>query len=117
MSPLEIHEQSDATGPDLDPSGRRASRKGFLPLSLCEYLALLDWTGRALHKRKRGAIPSELAPILVRLGIETNDWCALVRNFGRLFKRAAGTPKSLAQETARRGQRYMQAPGVTMFVA
>jgi len=117
MSPLEIHEQSDATGPDLDPSGRRASRKGFLPLSLCEYLALLDWTGRALHKRKRGAILSELAPILVRLGIETNDWCALVRNFGRLFKRAAGTPKSLAQETARRGQRYMQAPGVTMFVA
>ena len=117
MSPLEIHEKSDATGPDLDPSGRRASRKGFLPLSLCEYLALLDWTGRALHKRKRGAIPSELAPILVRLGIDTNGWCDLVRNFGRLFRRAAGTPKSLAKESTRRGQRYMHAPGVGSFVA
>ncbi len=117
MSPLEIHEKSDTTGPDLDPSGRRASRKGFLPLSLCEYLALLDWTGRALHKRKRGAIPSELAPILARLGIKTNGWCDLVWKFGRLFKRAAGTPNSLAKETARRGQRSMQAPGVTLFVA
>ena len=92
MSPLEIHEKSDATGPDLDSSGRRASRKGFLPLSLCEYLALLDWTGRAIHNKKRGAIPSELAPILVRLGIDGNGWCDLVRNFGRLFRRAAGTP-------------------------
>ena len=117
MSPLEIHETSDATGPNLDPSGRRASRKGFLPLSLCEYLALLDWTGRSLHKRKRGAIPSELAPILVRLGIETQGWCDLVRQFGRLFKRAAGTPNSLAQETARRDQRWMHAPGGALFVA
>jgi hypothetical protein len=117
MSPLEIHEKSDAIGPDMDPSGRRASRKGFLPLSLCEYLALLDWTGRVLHKKKRGAIPSELAPILVRLGIDTNGWCDLVRNFGRLFKRAAGTPNSLAKETARRGQRYMHAPGAALFVA
>jgi hypothetical protein len=117
MSPLEIHEKSDATGADLEPSGRRASRKGFLPLSLCEYLALLDWTGRVLHKRKRGAIPSELATILVRLGIDTNGWCDLVRKFGRLFKRAAGTPNSLAKETSRRGLRYMQAPGATLFVA
>ena len=117
MSPLEIDEKSDTTGPDLDSSGRRASRKGFLPLSLCEYLALLDWTGRALHKRKRGVIPSELAPILVRLGIDTQGWCDLVRQFGRLFKRAAGTPKSLAKETARRGQRSMHAPGGALFVA
>ena len=117
MSPLEICETSDANGPDLDPSGRRASRKGFLPISLCEYLALLDWTGRVLPKRKRGAIPTELAPILVRLGIDTNGWCELVRNFGRLFRRAAGTPQSLARETARRGQRYMQAPGGRMFAA
>ena len=117
MSPLEIHEKSDTTGPDLDPSGRRASRKGFLPLSLCEYLALLDWTGRARDKKKRGAIPPGLAPILVRLGIDSNGWCDLVRNFGRLFKRAAGTPNSLAKETARRGQRYMHAPGVELFVA
>ncbi|MEO1997102.1 MAG: hypothetical protein ABGZ17_17675 [Planctomycetaceae bacterium] len=117
MSPLEIREKSDVTGPDLDPSDRRASRKGFLPLSLCEYLALLDWTGRELHKRKRGAIPSELAPILVRLGIDTNGWCDLVRNFGRLFRRAAGTPNSLAKETARRDQRSMHAPGAALFVA
>ncbi len=117
MSPLEIHEKSDATGPDLDASGRRASRKGFLSLSLCEYLALLDWTGRALRKKKRGTIPWELAPILVRLGIDGNGWCDLVCNFGRLFKRAAGTPNSLAKETARRNQCSMHAPGAALFVA
>lgn len=55
--------------------------------------------------------------ILVRLGIDGNGWCDLVRNFGRLFKRAAGTPNSLAKETARRDQRYMQAPGAALFAA
>ena len=29
MSPLEINETSDPTGPDASPSGRRASLKGF----------------------------------------------------------------------------------------
>ncbi len=115
MSPLEIDEISDPTGPDASPCGRRASLKGFLSMSLPSYLELLDWTGRQLRTGKRGAIPATLAPILDRLGVDAVDWCKLVKKFGKLFKRAAGSATSLALEATRRGQGYLQAPGVRLL--
>jgi hypothetical protein len=107
MSPLEINERSDAAGADVSPCGRRASLKGFLSMSLTKYLELLDWTGRQLRSGKRGTIPSELASILERLGLDADGWCDLVQKFGKLFKRAAGTAESLATEATRRGQGYL----------
>ena len=117
MSPLEINEASDAVGPDASDCGRRASLKGFLSMSLSKYLELLDWTGRQLRSGKRGAIPSELAPILERLGLDGAGWCDLVKQFGKLFKRAAGNAESLSIEAARRGQSYLQAPGASLLSA
>ena len=115
MSPIEINERSDPAGPAPNPAGRRASERGFLPISLTSYIELLDWTGRELRKKKRGSIPQHLAPILERLGIDPVGWCDLVRRFGKVFKRAAGTPASMQQEAARRGIGYMHAPGSAMF--
>jgi hypothetical protein len=115
LSPLEIQERSDPAGPDLSPSARRASLKGFLPMSLVEYLDLLDWTGRQLRRATRGVIPSHLSPIIDRLGIDTSSWCDLVKKFGKLFKRAAGKLDSMSSEATRRGVGYMHAPGTAMF--
>ena len=117
LSPLEINEQSDPTGPDASSCGRRASLKGFLSMSLSKYLELLDWTGRQIRSDKRGAIPADLAPVLERLGLDLVGWCDLVKKFGKLFKRAAGSAESLSSEAARRGQRYLQAPGVSLLSA
>lgn len=107
MSPIEIDQQSDATGPAVETSGRRASSKGFLPVSMARYLELLDWTGRQLRADKVGSIPEHLAPILQRIGVDTHGWCDVVQKFGRIFKRAAGTPESLAGEAGRRGQGWL----------
>lgn len=107
MSPIEIDQQSDATGPAAETSGRRASSKGFLPVSMARYLELLDWTGRQLRADKVGSIPEHLAPILQRIGVDTHGWCDVVQKFGRIFKRAAGTPESLAGEAGRRGQGWL----------
>jgi len=107
MSPIEIDEQHDAVGPCLEDSGRRASSKGFLAVSLARYLELLDWTGRQLQQDKVGKIPEHLAPILSRIGLDPPGWCDVVRKFGRVFKRAAGTPESLAQEAIRCGQGWL----------
>ena len=89
----------------------RASNRGCLPISLTTYLQLLDWTGRQIRGDKRGAIPAELAPVLERLQVSGESWVGMVKKFGRTFRRAAGTPKSLAQEAARYGRRWLQ--GVT----
>ena len=55
----------------------RASNQGFLPLTLDDYLALLDWTGR-VRSDKRGAIPVQLRPIIERLGAQIMQGCGRV---------------------------------------
>jgi REP element-mobilizing transposase RayT len=48
----------------------RTSNKGFLPLTVCQYLALLDCVGRTVRTGKRGHIPHDLPPILSRLNLQ-----------------------------------------------
>ena len=99
LCPIEINEAADSTGPDLEPSGRRASRKGVFAISLAHYLELLDWTGRTLRSDKRGSIPTDLPPILSRLGINSKSFFDSMLNFGRpTFHRASKPPPTL--ETA-----------------
>ena len=115
LSPIEIDEQNDPLGADSDQSGRRASQKGFLAISLIRYLELLDWTGRQIKSGKKGRIPRDLKPILHRLGITEKSWRRLVAKFGMLFKRAAGNTHSLNLEAKRRGQNYLHAPGAKLL--
>jgi REP element-mobilizing transposase RayT len=78
----------------------RASHKGCLPITLADYLSILDWTGRQIRKKKRGSIPSDLAPILERLGLVSDGWVTMVTEFGRLFRGDAGKPTSLRDSAA-----------------
>ena len=111
LSPIEINETADPTGADLNRDSRRASQKGFLSISLSDYLQLVDWTGREIRADKRGSIPRHLSPILTRIGLDAPAWCELVVKFGKCFKRVAGSAEHLAEEAQRRGQRWLQAPG------
>jgi hypothetical protein len=81
---------------------------GFLPIETTKYIMLLDWTGRELRRDKRGAIPDSLAPILERLGIDRSNWVNTVRDFGRMFKQAAGRASSLARAAPRYSRRWLQ---------
>lgn len=105
LAPLTLAERS-APGALPSDSGVRASDKGFLSMSLKDYLKLLDWTGRQGRADKRGKIPAGLASILQRLGIESEMWCDLVWNFKRYFGRSAGSPSSLRDDAARGGRRW-----------
>ena len=105
LSPVELQLEAKP-GVAAAPS-RRASDKGFLPVSLSEYLRLVDWTGRQARPDKRGQIPAELAPILTRLQLSAETWVDTVLNFGRWFKRAAGRAESLTAEASRRGRHWL----------
>ena len=89
-------------------SSRRASDRGFLPLSLDDYLALLDWTGRQLRSDKRGSIPAELRPILERLSINADGWLENMLDFGRRFRRVIGRAASISDFARQRGRRWFQ---------
>ena len=86
---------------------RRASDRGFLPLTLSDYLQLLDWTGRQLRSGKGGAIPAHSPPILERLKIDASRWPTLVSEFSRLFRSAAGRLESLVREARRTGRQWL----------
>jgi hypothetical protein len=103
----------DGDPPELAQAAasQRASNKGFLSMELDEYLQILDWTGRQVHRDKRGAIPGELAPILERLGVSADFWLDTVTNFGRWFHRAAGSASLLGSEAARAGKHWFQGVG------
>lgn len=98
--------------PQLEPSHSstpqsRASQQGFLPMTLAEYLGLLDATGRALRRGASGKISADQAPVLRRLGVEPGHWLETVRNFGRSFHRAVGRAEQLAAEARRHGQKWL----------
>ena len=110
LAPVSLNDQH-RPGPDPSCSGRRASDKGFLPMSADEYINLIDWTGRQRVDGTFGAIPETCAPILERFGLAGETWCDLVRGFGRLFRRVAGKLDSLAQSAKNQGLRSRQSAG------
>jgi REP element-mobilizing transposase RayT len=110
LAPINIQERG-SPGPKVSKSGRRASNKGFLPMSLTSYLQLVDWTGRQLAGDKKARIPASSAPILQRLGLERDTWCTLVKDFGRLFRRVAGSRQSLSDSARSSGLHYRQSSG------
>jgi hypothetical protein len=88
LAPVYLDERADAFegvpqaggDPESAPRGYnpigspRISNKGFLPLTLEQYLSLLDTLGRVIRSGKRGFIPPNLPPILERLQVHTESW-------------------------------------------
>jgi REP element-mobilizing transposase RayT len=106
LAPVTINTRNPAhTTPMPSKNNKRASDRGFLLMSVEEYLTLLDWTGRQVRPDgNRGRISAKAAPILERLGVSGDVWVEVVKRFGKIFSNAAGKPDSLAQEASKRGQ-------------
>jgi hypothetical protein len=104
LSPISLDERTGRPGPNPAKSGLRCSDKGFLPISLLDYLSLLDWTARQLHRGKRGRTPDRIKPILERLELQPAAWCQLVGGFGKLFINVAGKPQTVNSVRSRVGQ-------------
>jgi REP element-mobilizing transposase RayT len=79
-----------------------------LPFSLSDYLELVDWTGRAIREDKRGHIPNELPPILVRLNIDPTHWLGQMQLDGNRFGGAVGRIESLRAYAASCGQQWLR---------
>jgi hypothetical protein len=89
-------------------TGRRASDKGLLPITLEKYLELLDWTGRQLREGKRGVIPDSLAPILERLRLRHERWLDLIEHFEEWFNNFVGHIDELRKAAVRVGKRCLR---------
>ncbi|MBS0265240.1 MAG: hypothetical protein JSS02_25125 [Planctomycetes bacterium] len=111
---MALDQRHDAElGPVLNKTGTRCSNKGFLPISLGDYLQLLDWTGRQLAQGKKGRIPDTVGPILERLQLDHQGWCDLVAHFGRRFFVVAGAPTTIDGTTSRVHPHRYNVPSTT----
>ena len=79
-----------------------------LPFYLADYLALVDWTGRAIRDDKRGHIPHSMPPILHRLGIDPDHWLKQMHRKNDRFGRAIGRIHTLAAHAQGIGQQWIK---------
>jgi hypothetical protein len=71
----------------------------------------VDRSGRILKENKRGFIDPELAPILLRIGVNPNAWMDTISRFDSRFRIAAGLLSSLRTFARQLGRRWVT--GVT----
>jgi REP element-mobilizing transposase RayT len=58
---------------------------------LSDYLALADWSGRAIHPKKSGYIDAKVPKIIETLGLSDEEWLENIRNFRRHYGNFAGS--------------------------
>ncbi len=81
-----------------------------LPFRLCDYLELVDWTGRILRDDKRWHIAHNSPPILDRLAIDAEQWRTLTTQFERECSTLVGEAQAMRAAATLLG--YKRTPGV-----
>ena len=108
LAPLTMDRKSRADDPELNRKGLRASDKGFLDLSLSDYLRLLRWTGKQGDEEAERRVPSHVQAVVCRLGIDASMWRDLVWNFKKYFGKSccAGSPTTMTQHAQASGRQW-----------
>jgi len=91
----------------LCPIQSDSQRRGILRMTANEYFDLVDKSGRILRSGKRGAIDTDLAPILLRINANPEAWMDTVSRFGSKFRLAAGLVSSLRSFADQLGRRWL----------
>lgn len=106
----ESEERAEKEKPDLEKELQRLNRQGVLPMSLLEYLELLDFTGRQKRADKRGAIDPSISPVLERLGFDFEGLSDAIESLAESHTayftatERCGRPDVLPDQRAARGE-------------
>jgi hypothetical protein len=117
-----ISQSASATSNSLDeaafstcwlcPISSERQRRGILQMTTTEYFDLVDKSGRLIRSDKHVAINANLAPILLRIGANSEAWRETISRFGSKFCLAAGLLPNLRNFADQLGRRWLK--GVTM---
>jgi hypothetical protein len=91
----------------LCPIESEGQRRGILQMTATEYFDLVDQSGRILRSGKRGAIDTDLAPILLRIGVKPEGWPETISRFGSQFRLAAGLLSNLRAFADQLGRQWL----------
>ncbi len=99
----------------LCPISSESKRRGILGMTEAEYIDLVDISGRLTRSDKPGAIDTDLAPILLRIGANPEAWIETISQFGCKFSLAAGLVSSLRNFAGRLGRRWLKGLTAAQF--
>ena len=68
-----------------------------IPYYLTDYVALVDYSGRAQLDNKRGSIPNDIPDVFQRLNLDPNSWLDELKKFKSKGRTAVGTVAQLKQ--------------------
>jgi putative transposase len=91
----------------LCPISSQGHRRGILPMTVVEYLDLVDRSGRLTRTHKRGAIDADLAPILLRIGANPKTWTDTISRFGSKFHLVAGLLSNIRNFADQIGRKWL----------
>ncbi len=77
-------------------------------MSAAEYIDLVDQSGRMIRTDKRGAIRGDLAPILMRISANPDEWIETISHFGSNFRLAAGLLSNLRHFANQLGRQWLK---------
>ena len=87
-------------------------------LTLTDYLAVLEWTGRQLHPGKRGRITGPPPAAFAKAtGVAPERWADRVSGIERDYWRAVGTVDALLERAQALGQCWLKGLGVARRLA
>jgi REP element-mobilizing transposase RayT len=81
------------------------------PITVAEYIDLVDDTGRKIRADKRGAIPAEEPRALEKLGLSADHWAHKVKGVGSGYWRVVGTVDDIQEKAAAMGQAFLRGVG------
>lgn len=108
LAPVQI---ADQPGAFASTCADRCSDKGYLYMSAIEYIGLVDWTARLVIEGKRGSTPSNLPPVLQRLGITEEAWIQFAAELDELFSSFTGVPPIRFENERKRTDRSSSSKG------
>ncbi len=82
-----------------------------LPLTVADYLEVIDWTARLTRADKRGAINAAEPTVLRKLGLTERQWSTQVLGTETRYWRAIGSAQSLIAKAAAIGQSWLKGIG------
>jgi len=83
------------------------AQKG-IPFDEKDYFELTDWTGRAVHPKKKGSIPDGLPSLLTRLGMQEAQWIETVSGYEKHFSDYVGQEARIRDAGAARGMKWLR---------
>ena len=77
-----------------------------LPISVADYIDLVDWTGRKVREDKRGAIAGDIPRILPQIRLTREQWLTLSLDIHKRSVRAIGSLDRIRQFNISQGRRW-----------